>query len=144
MKITQILKEYGSKPVTVPPHTTIGTLSHRLKLERTGAVIISGDGKAVEGIITARDIVRALPTYGAELIDVPVTDLMIRDVHSCKPDDTAKDVMHRMTYWRVRYLPVLDEGEVIGVINIRDLVRSCLVDAEMEASVLRDYIVAAS
>ncbi|MBT4890813.1 MAG: CBS domain-containing protein [Rhodospirillales bacterium] len=144
MKITQILEEYGSKPVTVPTHTTIGPLSHRLKLERTGSVIISNDGNTVEGIITARDIVRALSTYGAELIDVPVTELMIKDVHACKHDDDAKTVMHRMSYWRVRYLPVMDGGKLVGVVNIRDLVKSCLIDAEMETNVLRDFIVAAS
>lgn len=144
MKISEILKEYGSKPVTVAPHTTIGTLSHRLKLERLGAVLVSGDGKSVDGIITARDIVRALSTHGAELIEVAVADLMIRDVHSCNSDDDSKEVMHRMTYWRVRYLPVYDNEALVGVVNIRDLVKSSLVDAEMEANVLRDYIVAAS
>jgi CBS domain-containing protein len=144
MTINEILKEYGSAPVIVSPRITVGTLAHRLKLERVGAVVVSNDGKSIDGIITARDIVRALSTYGAELIDVPVTDLMSKDVHSCQSVDAAKDVMRRMSFWRVRYLPVLDEGALVGVVNMRDLVKSCLFDSELEANVLRDYIVAAS
>jgi len=85
MTVQNILNEKGTKVATVRPHETIGTLVHKLKLENIGAVVVSQDGKRVDGIISERDIVRGLAAHGAELLAMRVDKLMIRDVLTCAP-----------------------------------------------------------
>ena len=142
MTVQNILNEKGTKVATVRPHETIGTLVHKLKLENIGAVVVSQDGKRVDGIISERDIVRGLAAHGAELLSMRVDKLMIRDVLTCAPEDSVKDVMQTMTSRRVRHLPVVEKGKMVGVVSIGDVVKDRLQDVEMEARVLRDYITA--
>ena len=142
MTVANILNEKGTKVATVRPHETIGTLVHKLKLENIGSVVVSQDGKRVDGIISERDIVRGLAAHGAELLAMRVDKLMIRDVLTCAPGDSVKDVMQTMTSRRVRHLPVVEKGKMVGVVSIGDVVKDRLQDVEMEARVLRDYITA--
>ena len=142
MTVQNILNEKGTKVATVRPHETIGTLVHKLKLENIGSVVVSQDGKRVDGIISERDIVRGLAAHGAELLAMRVDKLMIRDVLTCAPGDSVKDVMQTMTSRRVRHLPVVEKGKMVGVVSIGDVVKDRLQDVEMEARVLRDYITA--
>ena len=142
MTVQNILNEKGTKVATVRPHETIGTLVHKLKLENIGSVVVSQDGKRVDGIISERDIVRGLAAHGAELLAMRVDKLMIRDVLTCAPADSVKDVMQTMTSRRVRHLPVVENGKMVGVVSIGDVVKDRLQDVEMEARVLRDYITA--
>ncbi|HEY4635777.1 MAG TPA: CBS domain-containing protein [Rhodospirillales bacterium] len=142
MTVQNILNEKGTKVATVRPHETIGTLVHKLKLENIGSVVVSQDGKRVDGIISERDIVRGLAAHGAELLAMRVDKLMIRDVLTCAPEDSVKDVMQTMTSRRVRHLPVVEKGKMVGVVSIGDVVKDRLQDVEMEARVLRDYITA--
>ena len=142
MTVQNILNEKGTKVATVRPHETIGTLVHKLKLENIGSVVVSQDGKRVDGIISERDIVRGLAAHGAELLAMRVDKLMIRDVLTCAPEDSVKDVMQTMTSRRVRHLPVVENGKMVGVVSIGDVVKDRLQDVEMEARVLRDYITA--
>ena len=108
MTVQNILNEKGTKVATVRPHETIGTLVHKLKLENIGSVVVSQDGKRVDGIISERDVVRGLAAHGAELLSMRVDKLMIRDVLTCAPEDSVKDVMQTMTSRRVRHLPVVE------------------------------------
>ena len=142
MTVQNILNEKGTKVATVRPHETIGTLVHKLKLENIGAVVVSQDGKRVDGIISERDVVRGLAAHGAELLAMRIDKLMIRDVLTCAPADSVKDVMQTMTSRRVRHLPVVEKGKMVGVVSIGDVVKDRLQDVEMEARVLRDYITA--
>ena len=142
MTVQNILNEKGTKVATVRPHETIGTLVHKLKLENIGSVVVSQDGKRVDGIISERDIVRGLAAHGTELLAMRVDKLMIRDVLTCAPEDSVKDVMQTMTSRRVRHLPVVEKGKMVGVVSIGDVVKDRLQDVEMEARVLRDYITA--
>ena len=142
MTVQNILNEKGTKVATVRPHETIGTLVHKLKLENIGAVVVSQDGKRVDGIISERDVVRGLAAHGAELLAMRIDKLMIRDVLTCAPEDSVKDVMQTMTSRRVRHLPVVEKGKMVGVVSIGDVVKDRLQDVEMEARVLRDYITA--
>jgi len=142
MTVANILNEKGTKVATVRPHETIGTLVHKLKLENIGAVVVSQDGKRVDGIISERDVVRGLAAHGAELLAMRIDKLMIRDVLTCAPADSVKDVMQTMTSRRVRHLPVVEKGKMVGVVSIGDVVKNRLEDVEMEARVLRDYITA--
>jgi len=142
MTVAIILKEKGGKVATVRPHETIRTLVAKLKLENIGAVVVSRDGERVDGIISERDVVRGLATHGAELLSMRIDKLMIRDVLTCTPEDSVKDVMQTMTTRRVRHLPVVKGGKMVGVVSIGDVVKNRLQDVEMEARVLRDYITA--
>ncbi|MBI2587077.1 MAG: CBS domain-containing protein [Rhodospirillales bacterium] len=142
MTVANILNEKGTKVATARPHETIGTLVHKLKLENIGAVVVSQDGKRVDGIISERDIVRGLAAHGAELLSMRIDKLMIRDVLTCAPGDSVKDVMQTMTTRRVRHLPVVENGKMVGLVSIGDVVKNRLQDVEMEARVLRDYITA--
>lgn len=142
MTVESILKEKGTKVATVRPHETIGTLVAKLKLENIGAVVVSEDGKRVDGIISERDVVRGLAAHGGELLAMTIDKLMIRDVLTCAPGDMVKDVMQTMTTRRVRHLPVVKDGHMVGLVSIGDVVKNRLEDVEMEARVLRDYITA--
>jgi CBS domain-containing protein len=142
MNVQDLLRTKGTAVVTVRPTETIDALVQRFKLERIGAVVVSSDGKTVEGMISERDVVRGLADKGAGLLSQPVSGEMTRQVITCAPQDSLKDIMHKMTQHRIRHLPVIDQGELAGLISIGDVVKNRLEDMQMEANVLRDYIIA--
>jgi CBS domain-containing protein len=142
MKVSDILKAKGSRVVTIRPHETVATLARKLKLEKIGAIVVSEDGASPEGIVTERDIVNGLVAHGADVLAMPVGQLMTRSVATCAPDDGVKEVMAVMTHRRTRYLLVTDGGQFKGIVSIGDVVKNRLEDAELEANVLRDYITA--
>jgi len=142
MKVSEILKAKGSRVVTVGPHSSVHDLARRLKLEGIGAAVVSRDGQRVEGIVSESEIVRSLAEHGARLLDKPVSDVMLMSVVTCTGEDTVKEVMRRMTRHRVRHLPVLENGKLAGIVSIGDVVKSRVDEMELEANVLRDYIVA--
>jgi CBS domain-containing protein len=113
-----------------------------MRLERIGAVVVSKDGRIVDGILSERDIVYGLTAHGAAVVDLPVSDLMSKAVHTCRPDSEMRDVMHQMTLHRIRHLPVTDNGVLCGIVSIGDVVKNRLEDMELEAGVMHDYIVA--
>ena len=141
MSIQSILDHKGSKVVTIAPDTRVGAAAHRLRLEHIGAIIITSDGR-IEGILSERDIVEGLTEHGAAVIDLPVSALMSRNVHTCRPDAEIRDVMRLMTLHRIRHVPVTENGVLRGIVSIGDVVKSRLEDMELETNVLRDYAVA--
>jgi CBS domain-containing protein len=142
MKVAQILKGKKAGVVTVRPTSSIDAVVHRMKLERIGAVIVSPDGKSIVGILSERDILRALAEHGAALLELKAEDLMTREVTTCGREDTLQNVMARMTHHRIRHLPVVEQGELVGIVSIGDAVKSRLEEVEMEANVLRDSYLA--
>ena len=142
MKVREILKGKGSRVVTVAPHSSIHDLARRLKLEGIGAAVVSRDGYRVDGIVSEREMARGLAEHGARLLDKPVSDIMLVSVVTCTAEDSVKEVMRRMTRHRVRHLPVVEDGKLAGIVSIGDVVKSRLDEMELEANVLRDYIVA--
>ncbi|MBC8035981.1 MAG: CBS domain-containing protein [Rhizobiales bacterium] len=142
MSIQSILDHKGNKVVTIAPDTKVGTAAHRLRLERIGAIVVTGEGLRIEGILSERDIVQGLTEHGAGVIDLPVSALMSRNVLTCKPDASISEVMRLMTLHRIRHVPVADNGVLRGIVSIGDVVKSRLEDMELEANVLRDYAVA--
>ena len=142
MSIQSILDHKGSKVVTIAPDTRVGAAAHRLRLEQIGAIIvITSDGR-IEGILSERDIVHGLTEHGAAVTDLPVSALMSRNVHTCRPTAEIRDVMRLMTMHRIRHVPVVDNGALRGIVSIGDVVKSRLEDMELETNVLRDYAVA--
>ena len=143
MKVETILKAKGGHVVTVQPNATVGTAIRRLKLERIGALVVSQNGVELQGMISERDIVLGLAEHGGGLLDLQVADLMTREVRTCTPQDSIKHVMGEMTRSRVRHLPVLEHGKLVGIVSIGDVVKNRLEEVELEASVLRDAYIAA-
>ena len=139
MKVGKIVDAKGRSVVTIRPDTSILTAVHRLALERIGALVVSEDGQRVAGIISERDIVRAVAEGGPELLSSArrVAEVMTRNVFTCTSEDTVKHVMGEMTRRRVRHLPVIDGGKLAGIVSIGDIVKNRLEEVELEADVLR-------
>ena len=144
MKVREILEAKGSRVVTIRSDATLSTAVHRLALERIGALVVSEDGVRVAGILSERDVVEGLARDGADLLATGrrVAGLMTRDVATCGPDDTSRQLMAEMTRHRVRHLPVLDDGRLVGIVSIGDVVKSRLSEVELEATVLREAYIA--
>ena len=111
-----------------------------LTQRRIGTVVISTDGKRAEGILSERDIVRALARDGAECLGQPVETLMTRQVESCALDERADRVLERMTEGRFRHMPVVEEGEMVALISLGDVVKMRLDEVRAERDALEDMV----
>ena len=140
MLVKQIFKQKDDRIITVQPGDTVATAADVLKRENIGAVMVSGPDGALSGILSERDIVRAMPEHGPDIFKITVEQLMTRDVITCSSADRVNDLMKKMTAGRFRHLPVVDDGGLTGIISIGDVVKSRLEELEAEASQLRDYI----
>jgi len=141
MKVEAMLAAKQDRVITSRPQTPISTIVRMLKLEGIGAIVVSEDGEHIQGILSERDIVRALVDHGGRVLEMRAADLMTHGVRTCTPEDNIKDVMAAMTGGRIRHLPVVRGGKICGVISIGDVVRNRLEELEMETSVLRDYAI---
>jgi CBS domain-containing protein len=142
VKVADILRVKGSNVATVSATATALTLVHRLKLERVGAMVVSRDGRAIEGIVSERDVAWGLAEHGADLLHMQVADFMTRSVITCSPEDSIAAIARIMTERRLRHLPVQLNGELVGVISIGDVVKHRLDEMQLETNVLRDYATA--
>ncbi|MGA2088351.1 MAG: CBS domain-containing protein [Stellaceae bacterium] len=143
MNVDSILKSKGRDVVTIAADATINDAVLLLRRKRIGALVIGPNGGGVEGILSERDIVRALAEYGARVFDLPVSALMTRNVITCAPEDGVSGVMAEMTARRIRHLPVVEGGALIGIVSIGDVVKSHIDEVEHEASALRQFIASA-
>lgn len=128
------------KIVTVKSGETVATAAEILAKHKIGAVVVSSDGAKIDGILSERDIVKALGTLGVSCMTLKVRDLMTAEVVGCRPEDTANSVMERMTNGRFRHMPVLDGAEMVGVISIGDVVKARMSEIEEENSALTGMI----
>ncbi len=144
MKVRDILEAKGRHVITIRPDATIATAVHRLALERVGALVVSEDGATVTGIVSERDIVNALAHEGPTVMGTNrrVSEIMTSGVTSCTLDDNVKTVMAEMTRRRFRHLPVTENGRLVGIVSIGDVVKSRLGEVELEATVLREAYIA--
>ena len=140
MLIGQILAGKGRDVVTTRPDATIAEVAKLLKARRIGAVVVTDADGALCGIISERDLARGLADHGADLLQMRVRDLMTAEVSTCSPDDGIDKLMQQMTEGRFRHLPVVQEGRMIGIISIGDVVKHRLQELENEAHLLHDYI----
>lgn len=124
------------------PEATVADLVRGLHEERIGAMVVSRDGRAIEGIVSERDVVRALAERGAAVLGDRVADIMTSSVATCAPGDPVKHVMSEMTRRRIRHLPVVDGGVLAGLVSIGDVVKNRLEEMETEANVLREAYLA--
>lgn len=141
MKVADILKQKGAEVMAVRPTETIATLSHRLRMARIGAMVVTGEGGRLEGIISERDIVHGVAEYGAACLAKTVADVMTKRVVTCAPEDSVARIARIMTENRIRHLPVMEGRKVVGVVSVGDVVKNRLEEMSLEASVLRDIAI---
>jgi CBS domain-containing protein len=140
MRISDLLRVKGAQVVTVPPDTTVRRLVTVLADHQIGAVVVSGDGASVDGIVSERDIVRALALRGTSVMSEQVTAIYTADVHTVTPETELDDVARMMTERRVRHAPVTVDGALRGIVSIGDVVKSRIGELESERAALTDYI----
>lgn len=141
MLVRQILSaKPEQKVLAVAPQTPVAEAVRILAEKRIGALVISSDGRRAEGILSERDIVRELAVRGGEILTQPVAELMTRRLVTCTPGDSARHVVEKMTAGRFRHMPVLEGGEMIGLISIGDVVKGRLDELTMETNALADMI----
>jgi len=140
MRVTDTLRHKGGGVVTVLQETTVRELLALLAEHRIGAVVVSDDGAHLDGIVSERDVVRRLHSDGDGVLDAPVAQIMTADVHTCEPDTLLDDLMPVMTQRRIRHVPVLDEGRLVGIVSIGDVVKRRMAEVQAERDQLTDYI----
>lgn len=140
MTVARILAEKGTAVTTVPPHRTIDEAIHLLAEKRIGAVIVSDADATLLGILSERDVMRALAEAGAAAFDAPVSRYMTAKVTTCTRTTTIEEVMELMTDGRFRHLPVIEDGHLAGVISIGDVVKRRIAAVEADYQAMRDYI----
>ena len=142
MNVAAILKAKGRSVVTARPDTTLAEIASRLAAKRIGALVVVGANGHIDGIISERDIIRVVAERGPASLGEPVSRSMTRTVQTCDVSDTLDELMATMTAGRFRHLPVVEDGALVGIVSIGDVVKHHIAAVEMEASALRGYIVA--
>ena len=140
MKAKHILQSKGAEVFAVYPDDSISDAVSVLESKNIGAVIVREKGGDVVGILSERDVVRRLSQKGAETLSLRVADCMTPNPFTCAPDATIDELMSKMTEKRIRHLPVTQDGKVIGVISIGDVVKRKIEETEREAAALKEYI----
>ena len=140
MRIGDVLRVKGTQVITVTPDTTVRHLLAVLAEHRIGAVVVSHDGTAVDGIASERDIVRALAQRGAAVMSEQVTAIYTAEVHTVTPETELEEVARMMTERRIRHAPVTVGGGLRGIVSIGDVVKSRIGELETERAALSDYI----
>jgi len=140
MRISDVLRVKGAGVVTVSPETRVEALLAVLAEHRIGAIVVSADGTRVDGIVSERDIVRALAQRGAAVLAEPVTAIHTTEVHTVEPEASLEDVERLMTERRFRHVPVVVDGELRGIVSIGDVVKERIGELETERTSLAGYI----
>jgi CBS domain-containing protein len=142
MNVASILRGKGSDVVSVRPTATLQEVASSLARHRIGAVVVTDNDGGIAGIVSERDIIKAIGERGAGCLAEPVSAAMTSSVQTCDAADTLDELMARMTTGRFRHLPVIEDGKLSGIVSIGDVVKHHVAAVELEASALRGYIVA--
>ncbi len=140
MTVAHILKTKGRDVVTIQPHRTLAEAAALLAQKGIGSLVVTGADGAIHGILSERDIVRAIARNGAAALTDAVSRFMTSRVVTCHESDLIVDVMERMTHGRFRHVPVERDGHLDGIISIGDVMKHRLAETEAEGRAMRDYI----
>ena len=140
MNVQAILGNKGSDVAVVGQRATLADAAAQLRDRKVGALVVSDDGRHIDGIVSERDVVRALAAHGAATLGRTVASAMSATVVTCRPDDSVEELMSSMTDRRIRHLPVVENGALIGVISIGDCVKAVIDEQKHEIEDLRRYI----
>ena len=138
--IAAILRHKGDEVITVAPETTVPALARVLRERRIGAVLVTDPDDQLLGIVSERDIVTSLGSVGAITLEMTAAQLMTRVLSTIGPRDSVEQAMTLMTERRVRHLPVLDSGHIVGLVSIGDVVKARILDQDQAVDHLRAYI----
>ena len=140
MKISSIIS--GKKVETISASATVHDLVSSLNSHHVGALVVSSDGKKIDGIVSERDVVRAMPGKLDQLEGMHVRDIMTVEVHTCTADTTVAELMTMMTERRIRHVPVMGpDGNLLSIVSIGDVVKNHVSELDSERQALRDYVV---
>jgi CBS domain-containing protein len=140
MNVQTILATKGTDVLTIEPTATVGAAVGILAKRRIGALVVLGPQGRVIGIVSERDIVRALSELGTAVLEQPLSQVMTRTVSTCTRADTVGEIMGQMTTGKFRHVPVVEHDRLIGIISIGDVVKHRLMEVQHESEALRDYI----
>jgi CBS domain-containing protein len=140
MFVKNILVGKQGNVVTIEPTADLTAAVKLLAERRIGAVVILGANHRIVGILSERDIVRAVAEHGPTALNKPVGQVMTRDVKTCSENDTIEGLMSRMTTGKFRHMPVVEQGRLIGIVSIGDVVKNRVEEMELESEALHDYI----
>jgi CBS domain-containing protein len=140
MNVATILGDKGSDVVTASPDDSLLDIAKTLRKYGIGCIVLSDGKDGIAGIVSERDLVRAIADSGSGILKSPVSKCMTKNVITCRKSDTIDTLMAAMTDGRFRHMPVEEGGKLVGVISIGDVVRLRIAEAELEAAAMRDYI----
>jgi CBS domain-containing protein len=140
MIVKSIIELKGREVVTMEPGVSLDVAAKLLAERRIGAVVVLGADDRVVGILSERDIVRAIAERGTAAMQEQVAQVMTRKVVTCTFDETLHSIMERMTAGKFRHLPVIEQGKLAGIISIGDVVKHRIVEIEQESDALKNYI----
>lgn len=143
MTVKAILSRKGHVVFTLEPEMTLAAAANMLAQRHIGAAVVVDANARILGMLSERDIVRALATRGAAALDLGVDQVMTRRVVTCSETDTVGDIMERMTAGKFRHLPVVEEDRLVGIVSIGDIVKHRLEEVVRETEAMRDYILTA-
>jgi CBS domain-containing protein len=140
VQISQVLRHKGREVATIDGAESVRTALAMLAEHGIGALVVSSDGRRVDGIVSERDVARGLHSRGAELLTDPISSLMTEQVRTCSLHASVQEVAQTMTEHRVRHVPVVEDGALIGIVSIGDVVKARLDELEDERKHMVDYI----
>jgi CBS domain-containing protein len=140
VRISSLLQAKGGSVATIAPQRTVRDVVAELARHGIGALVVTEDGERIIGIVSERDVVRALHQRGATVLDDDVASVMTAEVRTCAPDDSVHSLMATMTEHRVRHVPVVVEGVLSGIVSIGDVVKQRIGELESENSAIIEYI----
>ena len=140
MRINDVIRRKGTAVVTIGPDATVGELLELLAEHGIGALVVSGDGQGVDGIVSERDVVRHLHSRGVDVLQARVSEIMSAEVTTCGPNDSVESLMRQMTDLRVRHFPVVVDGVLHGIVSIGDVVKHRIDELQLERDELVGYL----
>ena len=143
MTVNILIAAKGREVTSIEPGATLKSAVAVLSEKRIGALVVLGADHRIVGILSERDIVSALAERGAGALDEPVSRAMTRKVATCTETETIASLMERMTEGKFRHLPVVDQGRLVGIVSIGDVVKHHLQEMERDSAAMRDYILTA-
>lgn len=143
MTVGRILERKGYGLETAPPSTKVAAISHQLNEQGIGAIVIVDDGGSMKGIVSERDIVRALAKHGAAALERPAQEIMTANVITGTEEEPVNEIMRLMTEGKFRHVPITRDGKLVGLVSIGDLVKHRITELEKETEAFRAYIRAA-
>lgn len=144
MQVSEILEAKGDRVIAVEPATKVRDLAETLQRESIGAVLVRDREGTMLGIVSERDIVRAIAEKGPESLSGSAADLMSRSVITCRPDSSTEELMEQMLSDHIRHLPVYDESDLVGIVSIVDVVKGALTELRWREKALQQHLVKAA